>query len=138
MSALYDSWIGIGDTIYNRSQLPKRYAAYRDGVSYRGQCNPCDAVCGTRSNREAWVTPIYGNARGFGLMSGKFRNDYVNDHYAIGFGVDKVQGGLRLGVMGVGGWGKVRSESVLAKTQNETSWGEGGKTIGNEVAIIYK
>ena len=121
MSALYETKNGIGNVLYTRSQLSTRCSTNRGNAAYRGQCNPCDAV--SQSNRETWVAPICGNARGFGLMSGNFRHDYVNDQYAMGFGIDKVEGATRFGVMGVGGWGKVRSQSVLAPTKNDTSFG---------------
>jgi len=120
MSALYNTWTGIGNTIYSRSLT----ARHRSNGTILGQsCDPCMSICGSRSNREAWVAPIYSNGRGFGLMSGNFRHGYVNDQYAMGFGVDQVQGGLRLGVMGVGGWSKLQSTGSLAKTWNETSFG---------------
>jgi hypothetical protein len=47
----------------------------------------------------------------------------VNDQYALGFGVDTTQGGVRLGVMGIGGWGKSRSNGELLPTWNETTFG---------------
>ncbi|MCL2709681.1 MAG: autotransporter-associated beta strand repeat-containing protein [Planctomycetaceae bacterium] len=121
MSALYGTWGGVNNAISNRLQSVQP----QTNLMVRGQsCSPCGSTCGTRpGSREAWIAPIYGNARGFGLMSGNFRHGFVNDQYAIGFGIDQGQGGTRFGIMGLGGWGKTHSTGVLAKTRNETSFG---------------
>ena len=113
MSALYNIRTAVGNAIYRRS------LQMTDGVQpfFRGQ------ICGRRQPLDLWVSPIYGNSRGFGLMSGNFRHGFVNDQYAIGVGVDTSQGTTRYGVMGLGGWGRVHSNGDLAKTWNDTGFG---------------
>jgi hypothetical protein len=123
MSALYDTQSGIDSILYARSRRFVRQPKYLT----LGQSDPCSPVsCGglcTGSSREFFVTPIYGNNRGFRLNSGNFRYGYVNDQYAIGFGVDQSYGRNRVGLLGVYGEGRLSTRGTLPRTNNETSFG---------------
>jgi hypothetical protein len=113
MNSVYQTRTGIANSIYTRSQIaPSKYVS------------PCgEVICGQSITREAWAAPIYGNSKGFRLNSGNFRFGHVSDQYAMAFGIDTVQAGTRLGVMGIGGWGKSRSSGDLFTTWNESSFG---------------
>ncbi len=116
-SALYDARTGIANAIYLRSRTVPVYSHHASSM-FLGQS------CGVRRPMaDAWMTPIYGNGRGFGLNSGNFQYGYVNDQYAVAFGFDGVRGTTRSGIMGVGGWGNVHSNGSTAKTRNETGFG---------------
>jgi hypothetical protein len=125
MSVLYDTQTGIDNILYSRSRHFVTRST-RSNYLTLGQCNPCDSVsCGldSGSDREFYVTPIYGNNRGFCLSSGNLRYSYVNDQWAMGFGVDQSYGQTRVGLLGVYGEGKALLRGTLPKTINETSFG---------------
>jgi hypothetical protein len=106
-------------------------------------CEPCDP-CGTYGNydaddfvlrrlrkyrmnasmnRDFYVSPIYGNNRGFDLKSGNFKYGYENDQWAMGIGVDRLYGLTRVGLLGVFGDGKAWTRGTLPSTNNESSFG---------------
>ncbi|MGL4943045.1 MAG: autotransporter-associated beta strand repeat-containing protein [Thermoguttaceae bacterium] len=119
--SIVNSVAGVSNAIQTRLQAP---VASQMGA-YRGQCAPCASACGGvfRGCTEAWVSPIYGNNRGFGLRSGNFKYGFDNNQWGIGFGLDKTVSTLRYGVMGVVGGGRMVSNGQLAKTWNETTYG---------------
>jgi autotransporter-associated beta strand protein len=121
MSVLYDTQVGIDNVLYSRS----RHYVTRSKYLTLGQCDPCSSVfCGgSGSDRELFVTPIYGNNRGFRLNSGNFRYGYVNDQWALGVGVDQSYGRTRFGLMGVYGEGKALTKGTLPQTTNESAFG---------------
>ncbi|MDR0611106.1 MAG: autotransporter-associated beta strand repeat-containing protein [Planctomycetaceae bacterium] len=128
MSVLYDTQTGIDNILYSRSRHFVTRST-RSNYLTLGQCDPCDAVscdslyCGSGSDREFYVAPIYGNHRGYNLSSGGFNYGYVNDQWAMGFGVDQSYGRTRVGLLGVYGEGKALTRGTLPKTINETSFG---------------
>jgi autotransporter-associated beta strand protein len=104
-SILYGTWQGVDSAIYNRSQTNAL------------QLNrPCP-------QNDLWITPLYGNNRGFRLSSGDFRYGFTNDQWGIGFGLDRFCQGTRLGVMGLVGGGRMVTSGELAKTWNSTDYG---------------
>ena len=72
---------------------------------------------------ELWGNFLYGNVAGTGLDSGKFQYGYTNDLYTFTFGIDKTNGGQRIGVMGTAGWNNIRSYGDTVDTKNDTGFG---------------
>lgn len=112
MSATYEAKLAINRALDARAL---------DGHRGPDGCSPCGAA--SKGKREVWASLLYENAKGFRLKSGGFRYGYTNDMYGGAFGVDRTNGNTRLGLMGVGGWGKTVSSGGTARTRNETSFG---------------
>jgi hypothetical protein len=123
MSVLYDTQSGIDNILYSRSRHFVTRSS-RSNYLTLGQCDPCGSVLsGSGSDREFYVTPIYANNRGYNLSSGNFRYGYINDQWAMGFGVDQSYGRTRVGLLGIYGEGKALLRGTLPRTINETSFG---------------
>jgi len=100
------------------------------GYGYCGQCGPTYGYGSSYGRRpyfagrtELWGSFLYDNARGFGLNSGNFKYGYTNDLYGVTFGLDKTNGGERIGIMGAVGWSNIRSYGGIADTKNDTGFG---------------
>ena len=97
---------------------------FMPGSAYRGQYGPRGGVCGLFPGRtELWGTFLYNNVAGAGLTSGHFQYGYTNNLYGFTFGIDKTNGGERIGIMGTAGWSNVRSYGDIADTKNDTGFG---------------
>ena len=114
-SALHGTWQGINQAIYNRSRIIPNDNLPRT-ATYRGQS------CTSLQN-ELWITPIYGNNRGFGLNSGGFRSGFDYDQWGIGFGIERFCQKTRFGIMGIVGGGRMVTNGELAKSWNNTDFG---------------
>ncbi len=117
MSAVYDAKRGVGQVLENRMLESVRKAPTA--------CEPCGSFLGQSQNtkREAWVSSLYENVRGFRLRSGSFKYGYTNDLYGIAFGVDQTSGTARAGVMGIGGESHLVASGNIIGTKNEISYG---------------
>jgi hypothetical protein len=123
---LYSAQSGVNDIMLSRSRHFVSHTKYLT----LGQCDPCEpcdsngyGILKSNQKREFYVTPIYGNNRGFRLQSGGYKYGYVNDQWALGVGVDQSSGRKRVGMLGVYGEGQAATRSILPRTINDSKFG---------------
>ncbi len=133
-SAIYETKQAINDLLSHR--LIDGHVLPRSGAplyGLRGQCTQqrtlrfapnalTTAIASPTAACEVWAAPFYQNTKGFGLYSGDYRYGYKNDLGGIAAGLDRTDGALRYGIMGVGG-GRIRSNGDVADTRNDTGFG---------------
>jgi len=120
-SAVYETQWAIGRSLDARAVDGHPVMA---GYGYRGQCAPYGGRRGLFPGRtELWGTFLYDNVAGDGLSSGNFQYGYTNNLYGFTFGIDKTNGGERIGIMGTAGWNNIRSYGDITNTKNDTGFG---------------